>query len=87
MRQYPIWNIISGQGKKGSADFGSHDGFTQIVRVGTSSSNSHEFVRIDVRPWANTDGSQRFDLYIDGVKVRSSMVADKELTVLEDTLV
>lgn len=48
-RQYPIWNSISGQGKVGSADFGSRTGFCQAVFVGTSSSNSYHLCNFAVR--------------------------------------
>lgn len=48
MRQYPIWNVVNGQGRKGSADFGSRNGFSQTIYVGSSSTHSEELATIEV---------------------------------------
>ena len=73
MRQYPIYNRVIGQGKQGSANFGSHTGFTQHVLVGSSSANSHELATIRVSHDVDPNGSHIFTLYVDGVVIKQGV--------------
>ena len=70
MRQYPIYNIIYGQGKQSSANFGSHDGFTQRIQVGSSAQNSHTLGVLDVRTWTDNVGRVHFELTVDDVRIK-----------------
>ena len=70
MRQYPIYNTIHGQGKQGSADFGSYDGFEQHVMVGSGSQNSHKLAEINVNTWVDTVGRMHFELTVDMKRVK-----------------
>lgn len=79
MRQYPIYNRVSGQGKRSSADFGSVDGFTQTVLVGTSSRNSHELATVTVERRALTDSDDiEFAIYVDNVMVKRGILNGSE---------
>ena len=45
MKQYPIWNIITSCIYTGDKSYGVKDRGDVEVRIGTSSRNSHSFLR------------------------------------------
>lgn len=61
--KHAIWNHIDGASCIG-VDFGSHDGYTQRVLVGTGPNNSHEFAKIEVERRELPDGGVEFLLYV-----------------------
>jgi hypothetical protein len=85
MRQYPIWNVVHGQGKKSSANFGSNEGFRQFVLVGSSSHNSHTLPNIEVERRALRDepGAVEFTLSVDGVVVKRGILRGRDFTIVE----
>lgn len=70
MRQYPIWNVVHGQGKKSSADFGSDGAFTQLVFVGSGSRNSHTLGEVRVVRQVDAQGRHHFRLMVDGETIK-----------------
>ncbi len=83
MRQYPIWNVINAVGGKASpAHFGAGESFRQIVYVGTSSRNSHEFAKIEVERCEQHDGTWvEFALYVDDVMIKRGTLDGGEFNI------
>ena len=72
---YPIWNNIDASGgKRSSASFGAHDGFSQYVYVGLSVRNSHDFAKIEVERRELHDGMVEFALYVDSVMIKRGIL-------------
>ena len=80
MKSSPIFNIIHNNSRKSDCSFGAYDGFTQIVRVGTSASNSHELAFIDVQRTVDADGRAEFTLSIDSKLCARGILNGKEFT-------
>ena len=82
MKASPIYNRINVPGRKSDASFGARESFTQEIRVGTSSSNSHELVDISVARIPQDDGSVKFVLWVDGMRIKEGYLQghDFELT-------
>jgi len=75
MRQYPIWNIITAciykngtpsDHHSGSKSYGVKDTGEVEVRVGTSSSNSHTFLKHTTTHRQLENGDREYRFYIDG---------------------
>ncbi len=81
MKSSPIYNIIANYGRKGNASFGSNEGFTQDIRVGTSKTNSHTLGTISVERYVNDDGSVKFTLFIDGIPCKTGYLTGKQCAV------
>ena len=81
MKSSPIYNIISNPKRKSDCSFGS-DGFTQQIRVGTSSSNSHELARITVERHFNDTGDAVFSMYLDGKLVKKGVLTGKDFELV-----
>ena len=65
MQSYPIWNKIEACIYKSGKSYGvKEDGRNQIL-IGTSSSNSHEFVKTRVTHKKHDDGTRTYHFYID----------------------
>lgn len=77
MKSSPIYNIISNPQRKSDCSFGSA-GFDQTIRVGTSSSNSHELASISVERHEQTDGTVVFTMWLDGNIVKRGILSGKE---------
>ena len=83
MRQYPIWNDINTRGgRESSSNFGVRYGYVQVVRVGTSSRNSHQFAKIEVhqRPVGDS-GRVEFLLTVDDVMVKRGTLDGSEFSI------
>ena len=64
-RSYPIWNKITACIYKGSKCFGvRNDGLNEIL-IGTSKSNSHEFVKTRITHKKHDDGTRTYHFYLD----------------------
>ncbi len=83
MKSSPIYTYVSVSGRT-NRDFGAYDGFSQRVNVGTSATNSHAFVDIDVQRKANDDGTVTFSLFVDGVMLKCGTLDGKEFKMTHD---
>jgi len=82
MKSSPIYNIISNPKRKSDCSFGS-DGFRQEIRVGTSSSNSHELATISVERYTDDGGLTVFNMFLDGKLVKAGVLDKKDFTMLQ----
>ena len=89
MKQYPIWNIITACIYKSGKSYGVRNTGDVEVRVGSSSRNSHQFLRHTTTHRQHDNGDREYRFYLDGECIRRALLkkgAD-ELTTLEpDTL-
>jgi hypothetical protein len=65
MRQYPIWNIITACIYKSGKSYGVKDTGEVEVRVGTSSSNSHTFLKHTTTHRQLKNGDREYRFYIE----------------------
>ncbi len=77
MKSSPIYNLISNPGRTSDCSFGSSEGFTQDIRVGTSRTNSHSLANISVNRFQQDDGTVLFQLFLDGTMVKSGILDGK----------
>jgi hypothetical protein len=87
MRSYPIWNIVTAciykGGENGSKSYGVKETGEVEVRVGTSASNSHTFLRHTTTHRLLDDGSREYRFYINGECIkRATLVKGGELEFL-----
>lgn len=80
MKSSPIYNIVTNPGRKSDASFGSSSGFTQDIRVGTSSSNSHTLGTITV-DFVEREEGREFRLWLDGEIVKTGILDGKEFAL------
>jgi hypothetical protein len=82
-KAYPIWNKVQACIYKASKSWGARADCVVKVLVGTSSSNSHEFVRHTTTHRVLANGDKSFRFYVDHVCVRQATLAkgSKELVV------
>mgnify|MGYP003129484318 CR=1 FL=1 len=78
-KSYPIWINVSGDNYKQSRSFGSRDGVSMDIKVGSSKTHSHDLARVSIH-WREDDaGNRTFALALDGMVVRSGvMTKDKK---------
>ncbi len=75
MKSSPIYNFVHVPDRATNKDFGAgNQGFTQTVRVGTSSRNSHTFANISVTRELFEDGRVQFKLFIDGELIKRGIL-------------
>ena len=83
MRQFPIYNIVTAciykngtptRRHKGSKSYGVKETGEVEVRVGTSSKNSHTFLKHKTTHREMEDGSREYRFYIDGELVRADIL-------------
>tara|TARA_R110002096_G_scaffold330390_1_gene524445 strand:- start:46 stop:345 length:300 start_codon:yes stop_codon:yes gene_type:complete len=74
MRQYPIWNIITACIYKSGKSYGVKDTGEVEVRVGTSSSNSHTFLKHTTTHRQLENGDREYRFYIDGKCIRRAIL-------------
>jgi hypothetical protein len=83
MRSYPIWNIVTACIYNGSKSYGVKETGEVEVRVGTSASNSHTFLRHTTTHRLLDDGSREYRFYINGECIkRATLVKGGELEFL-----
>tara|TARA_B100000497_G_scaffold122878_1_gene154605 strand:+ start:1018 stop:1338 length:321 start_codon:yes stop_codon:yes gene_type:complete len=82
-RSYPIWNAVTACIYKSSRSWGAKADCVVNVLVGTSASNSHEFVRHTTTHRVLENGDKSFRFYVDSVCVRQATLVKqtKELVV------
>ena len=74
MRQYPIWNIITACIYKSGKSYGVKNTGEVEVRVGTSSSNSHTFLKHTTTHRQLENGDREYRFYIDGKCIRRAIL-------------
>ena len=74
MRQYPIWNIITACIYKSGKSYGVKDTGEVEVRVGTSSSNSHTFLKHTTTHRQLENGDREYRFYIDSKCIRRAIL-------------
>jgi len=80
-KSYPIWNRITACIYKGSKCYGvQNDGLNEIL-IGTSASNSHEFVRTRVTHKKHDDGRRTYHFYIDDKLFKTAELVGKDITI------
>ena len=81
MASYPIWNKITACIYKGSKCFGvRNDGLNQIL-IGTSKSNSHEFVKTRVTHKKHEDGTRTYHFYLDDKLIKKATLIDRDCKI------
>jgi|TARA_R100001460_G_scaffold49748_1_gene87964 DNA topoisomerase IB len=85
MKQYPIWNIITACIYKSAKSYGVRNTGEVEVRVGTSSSNSHKFLKHTTTHRLHNNGDREYRFYIDGECVKRALLKKgaNELTPVE----
>jgi len=74
MKQYPIWNIIPSCIYKGDKSYGIKDRGDVEVRIGTSSRNSHIFLRHRTTHKILDNGAREYRFYLDDVLVKRALL-------------
>ena len=74
MKQYPIWNIITSCIYKGAKSYGVKDRGDVEVRIGTSSRNSHIFLRHRTTHKILDNGDREYHFYLDDVLVKRALL-------------
>ena len=81
MASYPIWNKITACIYKGSKCFGvRNDGLNEIL-IGTSKSNSHEFVKTRVTHKKHEDGTRTYHFYLDDKLIKKATLKGTEIEI------
>ena len=85
MRQYPIWNMVQACIYKQPKNWGAQKECAVEVRVGTSSSNSHTFVKHRTTHRLHDNGDREFHFYVDGQLVKRAVLraGESELQVFD----
>ena len=74
MRQYPIWNIITACIYKSAKSYGVKNTGEVEVWVGTSSSNSHLFLKHTTTHRQLKNGDREYRFYIDGELIKRALL-------------
>ena len=82
MRQYPIWVDMNNNSYNSSKSYGIKDYAIQHVKVGTSSRNSFDFVKIEMGV-TDSDNKKTYSLYVDNVLIKKA-VYNLKTKVMED---
>ncbi len=81
MASYPIWNKITACIYKGSKCFGvRNDGLNEIL-IGTSKSNSHEFVKTRVTHKKHEDGTRTYHFYLDDKLIKKATLINEDCKI------
>jgi hypothetical protein len=75
-RSYPIWVAVTSCIYKGGKSFGVKNHSTMNVKVGTSASDSYDFVKIELVHIQDSDDNKKktFQLLIDNVLVKEGRI-------------
>jgi hypothetical protein len=75
MRQYPIWNNVTACIYGSKKSYGVKEEGCVEVLVGTSKSNSHNFVNHRTTHRQLEDGSREYRFYVDDVCIKRARLA------------
>lgn len=81
MKSSPIYNIVNNHGRKSDSSFGSSEGYSMDIRVGTSASNSHTLANVGTDFVDLEDGTREFRLWVDGEIVKRGILDGKEFAI------
>ena len=82
MRSWPIWNLITACVYKSDKSYGVKATGEVTVKVGTSASNSHIFLRHATTHRMLDNGDREYRFYLDGEVIRRA-VLKKGATAIE----
>ena len=74
MKQYPIWNIITACIYNSAKSYGVKKTGEVEVRVGTSSKNSHTFLKHCTTHRELENGDREYRFYIDGQLIKRAVL-------------
>ena len=80
-RQYPIWNQVTACIYKSNKSYGVQNTGEVTIKVGTSNSNSHTFLRHSTTHRILENGDREYRFYIDGVCVRKAVLPKGKYTL------
>ena len=94
MRSYPIWHQIqsciyaNNNGRTGNKSYGTKQHSECQVKVGSSASNSHDFIRHETTHRQHNNGDREFHFYIDGAIFRKAILrkGSDQLVITFDAL-
>ncbi len=78
MAAYPIWNDVTACIYKSSKSYGVRDTGEVNVKIGTSSSNSHDFVSHSVTHRKFDNGDREYRFYVDGKVIKTAVLKKGE---------
>ena len=81
MKSYPIWNNIKACIYKSDKSYGVKETGDVEIRVGTSASNSHLFLRHSTTHRILENGDREYRFYIDGVCIRKAVLPKGKYTL------
>ena len=81
MASYPIWNKITACIYKGSKCYGVRNDGTNEILIGTSKSNSHEFVKTRVTHKKHEDGTRTYQFYLDDKLIKKATLKGTEIEI------
>lgn len=70
MKRSSIYNRVHNQARKSDCSFGASGGFSQDIRVGWGSSDSHSLARIVVDEVRIDSETRVFNLFVNGELIR-----------------
>ena len=78
MRSYPIWNIVTAciykNGERGAKNYGVKETGDVEVRIGTSASNSHTFLKHSTTHRQLDNGDREYRFYLDGKVIKRALL-------------
>ena len=94
MRQYPIWNNIQScaysatSGRTGNKSYGVKEHNECNVLIGTSRSNSHEFLTHKVTHRQHENGDREYRFFVDDVCIKIALLRKgaNEIEIVKDTI-
>tara|TARA_R110000765_G_scaffold279058_1_gene376735 strand:- start:565 stop:831 length:267 start_codon:yes stop_codon:yes gene_type:complete len=75
---YPIWNKIQACIYKASKCYGVRNDGLNTILIGTSKSNSHEFVKTRVTHKKHDDGTRTYHFYLDDKLIKKATLKKKD---------
>ena len=80
-RSYPIWNKIQACIYKASKCYGvRNDGLNEVL-IGTSKSNSHEFVKTRITHKKHDDGTRTYHFYLDDKLIKKATLINQDCKI------
>ena len=81
--QYPIWNKVTACIYKSGKSYGVRETGEVEVLVGTSSKNSHQFVKHSTTHRIHDNGDREFRFYVDGQVIKTALLkkGESELSI------
>jgi hypothetical protein len=77
--QYPIWNVIENDCYATSRSYGIRNNASTSIKVGTSSQNSHDFIRTFISTEKDDNGDRVFRFFVDGVLIKKATVKNGKI--------